>query len=164
MTLASLDLDPDPSQQIRGAIGRITQTRGETNTAAALRDVRRHYFSAERSARAGIVRLAIIVTDGRSDDPARTALEAALLRNTGVHVFAIGVGHDIDVEVRVLRGETCHETMENSKQAKFIGFVSAVLRQAPDPVHIYHCPYALRCTPKYFHVTYAPVSGSSRHT
>ena len=41
--------------------------------------------------------------DGRSDDPALTAQEAALLRDTGVHVFAVGVGQDIDMsELRTL--------------------------------------------------------------
>ena len=83
--------------QIRDAIGRIEQTRGETNTAAALHDIRRHFFSAKHSSRDGIVRIAIVVTDGRSDDTIATSHEARLLREIGVHVFAVGVGQDIDM-------------------------------------------------------------------
>ena len=83
--------------QIVDAIGRIEQTRGETNTAAALRDIRRHFFSARHSPRDSIVRIAIIVTDGRSDHPLATSHEATLLRDSGVHVFAVGVGQDIDM-------------------------------------------------------------------
>ena len=83
--------------QIVDAIGRIEQTRGETNTAAALHDIRRHFFSVKHSPRDGIVRIAIIVTDGRSDDPLATSREATLLRDSGVHVFAVGVGQDIDM-------------------------------------------------------------------
>ena len=83
--------------QIVDAIGRIEQTRGETNTAAALHDIRRHFFSTKHSPRDGIVRIAIIVTDGRSDHPLATSREATLLRDSGVHVFAVGVGQDIDM-------------------------------------------------------------------
>ena len=84
--------------QIVDAIGRIEQTRGETNTAAALHDIRRHFFNAKHSPRAAIVRIAIIVTDGRSDDSRATSHEARLLRESGVHVFAVGVGQDVDMQ------------------------------------------------------------------
>jgi collagen type VI alpha len=79
-------------EDIRGAISRIQQSRGSTNTAAALASARVEFFGAY--GRQGVVRVAIVVTDGQSNDPRETATEARALREAGAHVFAVGVGRN----------------------------------------------------------------------
>ena len=42
--------------------------------------------------RPGVVKVAVVITDGKSDDRQLTTRHARLLRAAGVHVFAVGVG------------------------------------------------------------------------
>ena len=42
-----------------------------------------------------VIQIAIVITDGESDDPSATAAEARVVRDQGIHVMAIGVGHKI---------------------------------------------------------------------
>ena len=79
---------------LKAAIGEIKQSRGTTNTADALHRVRTHFFG--HNVRDGVMKIVIVITDGRSDDPDATAHQAALARQAGMHIFAIGVGRNVD--------------------------------------------------------------------
>ncbi len=46
-------------------------------------------------AREGVPHIAVVVTDGDSEDSVATAHQADLAREDGIHVFAVGVGHNI---------------------------------------------------------------------
>ena len=46
-----------------------------------------------------VPRTVVLVTGGPSDDPRTTAAEAAVVRDLGVHVFAVGVGPSVDREL-----------------------------------------------------------------
>jgi len=75
------------------AIGDLKQLLGNTNTAEALQTLRNDVFT---KARQGAARLAVILTDGVSTNKKETRLQARLLKEIGVHVFAIGVGEKIN--------------------------------------------------------------------
>lgn len=79
------------------AIEGIRQMRGyRTSTPDALRLMRERGFSEANGARANVTRVGIVITDGRSDDPAKTEAEARRARNAGIHLFAVGIGSELD--------------------------------------------------------------------
>ena len=47
-------------------------------------------------ARPSLPHIAIVLTDGKSNSPTRTAQEAARAREQGIHVFAIGIGSEVE--------------------------------------------------------------------
>lgn len=68
----------------------------KTDTAGALRYARLNTFSGGQENGDLTTRIAIVVTDGKSDDATATIQEASLLRDEGVVLFAIGVGAQVD--------------------------------------------------------------------
>lgn len=73
------------------SIREIPYAYGITNTAEAIRFVRENGFTDERR-REGVAHIIIVLTDGLSRDPLLTKQEAALARNQGIYLFAIGIG------------------------------------------------------------------------
>lgn len=73
-----------------------------TNTAEALTTLRNEIFTEENGARAaqfGIPRIAVVITDGRSNvDSSETIPSAQRLHDDGVIVFGVGVGSRINVD------------------------------------------------------------------
>lgn len=79
--------------EVRQAVFRIRQIRGDTNTAAALRYIQDTSFKPQHGAREGIPHIAIVLTDGKSNKPMQTAKEAVRAKlGSNIHIFAIGVG------------------------------------------------------------------------
>ena len=60
--------------------------------AAALRNVRERMFNSGSGDRSGVDNIAVIITDGRSNNEEETFREASRLRSDGVLVVAVGVG------------------------------------------------------------------------
>ncbi|KAL8560061.1 hypothetical protein ACOMHN_041530 [Nucella lapillus] len=84
-------------ENVIGRIGKIPYSGGVTETGQALSLVRKSVFSPKRGARGSTVaRVVIVVTDGMSQDTKFTKSAAALLKKDGVHVFAVGVGQEVD--------------------------------------------------------------------
>ncbi|WAR12942.1 CO6A6-like protein, partial [Mya arenaria] len=77
---------------IKNAVTSTQYTSGTTHTAEAIKYARETSFSAANGMRANVAKVAIIVTDGKSNNAAATASEAASLRAHGITVFAVGVG------------------------------------------------------------------------
>ena len=80
------------------AIKNIRYTGGGTNTALALKTLRLGAFSEILGVRPEneSTRIAIVITDGRSNNPTETAQEAELLRNSAkFRIYAIGIGSGI---------------------------------------------------------------------
>lgn len=77
--------------EVLAAIGNIPYTHGGTNTADALRLLRGQFNSTEE---AGILRIAVVLTDGMSNDFSATVIEAQNFHNMTppVLVYAVGVG------------------------------------------------------------------------
>lgn len=53
-------------------------------------------FTEKNGARPGIPHIAIIITDGKSNNPQITQMEAAKAQAQGIHLFAIGIGNHTD--------------------------------------------------------------------
>ena len=51
-------------------------------------------FTASRGDRANAPNRAVLITDGRPDDADRALLAANRLKNAGIHLTVVGVGHD----------------------------------------------------------------------
>ena len=83
------------------AIGDIRYTGGGTNTAAALALLRTNVFSEILGVRPvnESTRVAIVITDGHSNDADATRQEAELLRSSAVFtIYAIGIGGGVGIE------------------------------------------------------------------
>ena len=78
------------------AINNIPYTGGWTYTGKALKYAREVSFHPRNGARPNAVKIAIVITDGKSNRPDDTSAEAKLLRQHGVVIFAIGVGDGPD--------------------------------------------------------------------
>lgn len=95
-----LNSSTDRSGVVEG-IRDIEYTGGFTNTAGALRTLRLDVLTTEAGARPqtlAIPRVAIVVTDGRSNiNRSRTIPEAEAVRAAGIIVFAVGIGNRINM-------------------------------------------------------------------
>lgn len=77
---------------VNQGVSNIHYISGGTNTADAIKYARQTSFLAANGARSGASKIAIIVTDGKSQSPPATAAEAQKMRDQGITVFSIGVG------------------------------------------------------------------------
>jgi len=83
----------------------VRQSGGQhTNTGQALRYLREMIFTADRNLAGStgtqqFPRIAVLIADERSDDQELTLEQARLMvrESAGVHVFAVGVGPDVDL-------------------------------------------------------------------
>ncbi|KAM7421652.1 hypothetical protein PAMA_015686 [Pampus argenteus] len=81
---------------------------GGTNTGAALNFTRQHVFTKEKGSRKDnhIQQVAVLITDGKSQDSVSTA--AAALRRSGVTVYAIGVKDANEMELKKVASSNKH--------------------------------------------------------
>ena len=75
------------------AVNQTVQARGCTRTDGALLHMR-NVFASE--ARPDVPKIAVVITDGKSEFPAATRQEASLAHAAGITVFAIGIGHKVE--------------------------------------------------------------------
>lgn len=66
-----------------------------TNTSLGLRIASREILD---NGRDNVPSVIIVLTDGRSDEPTKTQLEASFARSQGIRILAIGIGSIIDAE------------------------------------------------------------------
>ncbi|KAL3866044.1 hypothetical protein ACJMK2_043385 [Sinanodonta woodiana] len=85
----------DNKENLKRAVNQTRYLTGGTNTHIALSELRRSGF---RNARPNVSRIAIVMTDGQSQDFKKTFEEAQRLKATGVIVFAVGIGKDVDMK------------------------------------------------------------------
>ena len=64
---------------------------GTTNTGAAIKNMKDNMFSSLRGDRSGSPDVAMVVTDGNSDDRKDTFEQAMLARKNGVRMLAVGI-------------------------------------------------------------------------
>ena len=73
---------------------------GRTHTAEAIRDMYMDMFTNNNGDRAGVDNYAILVTDGRSNiNQWATSPEADSAKKAGIKMFAVGVGHNGNVDL-----------------------------------------------------------------
>lgn len=90
----------DNQSSVTAALRQIQYLQTSTNTADALIRTRQEIFNVSNGARdvsLGYPRVAVVVTDGRSNvNPSLTIPSAEALHEDGVTVFAVGVGRNIN--------------------------------------------------------------------
>lgn len=79
---------------IKASIEAVRHYKGDTNTGSAIAYMRDVMFQEHNGARDGVPRIAIVLTDGRSNDPVFTVEEATKAKQEDIVMFAIGVGSD----------------------------------------------------------------------
>ncbi|CAG2240277.1 COL12A [Mytilus edulis] len=78
------------------AIKRIKYQGGLTNTYRGLNHVQYNSFSYRYGHRYNVPRIAIVLTDGKSQHKSKTLNAARSLKNAGVKIFAVGIGSGVD--------------------------------------------------------------------
>lgn len=92
--------------EVQAAARRLAFHGGNTNTGAALRFLTRHSFSPRAGGRPGdraFKQVAVLLTDGRSQDLVMDAAAAA--HRAGIRVFAVGVGEALREELEEIASE-----------------------------------------------------------
>ena len=84
---------------------------GGTRTGSTLQYIRKRGFSREQ-ARRHVAHIAIILTDGQSEDTQETMREAKLAHKQGIYLFVIGIGDQIDrQELRAIASDPVEDFM-----------------------------------------------------
>ncbi|CAL1545324.1 unnamed protein product [Lymnaea stagnalis] len=93
---------PTNAGVFQGLLG-LSYLGGGTNTADALKDARTFSFQTANGARSNAPDVAVVITDGLSNDPSDTSAEAALLKASGVTVLVVGIGSGVnDLELNTI--------------------------------------------------------------
>ncbi|XP_064630804.1 matrilin-2-like [Lineus longissimus] len=71
---------------------------GGTSTAVAIKYARETMFTVANGDRSSAKNIAVVVTDGKSSDPAGTLAESALAHDAGITLFALGIGDAVDTD------------------------------------------------------------------
>ncbi|KAL8563135.1 hypothetical protein ACOMHN_022064 [Nucella lapillus] len=88
------------------AVSRIPYSGGGTKTAEALNSLRRYIFSSGAGHRSGVPKLAVVVTDGKSNDRVATVRAALFARRAGIHMIAVGIGKGVSLtELRAIASD-----------------------------------------------------------
>ncbi|XP_061197993.1 uncharacterized protein LOC133206079 [Saccostrea echinata] len=83
-------------QSLVTAISHIPYKSGSTHTGEAIQFMHANSFTAAAGKRPGVPKIAIVVTDGNSNNRQLTSAEADKARKDNITMFAIGVGHGIN--------------------------------------------------------------------
>ena len=90
-------------QELTSAVNRIPYLASTTNTADALHTLINQGFVGARPVAQGVPRIAMVVTDGMSDNPALTKTAAEALRRVpSITTYAIGIGSAKVTELRTI--------------------------------------------------------------
>ena len=88
----------DNRLDMKAAIDEIPYTHGTTNTAAALKLIREQVFQPNVGDRDDLNNVAILLTDGNSNDFAQTLLQARLAREQGITLITVGINDWINMD------------------------------------------------------------------
>lgn len=82
---------------LANAVKKIKHHNGKwTSTGEAIDTAVRTMFTDDDPERAGIARIAVVITDGRSQDVRATQAAAKLAHDSGIRTFVLGVGRRLD--------------------------------------------------------------------
>ncbi len=85
-------------REVEAAFRRIPYPRGSTNTASALNTLRELMFSAANGDRADVPNVAIVITDGDSNDRERTVEAALRAKQADIDITSIGIGGWVNID------------------------------------------------------------------
>ncbi|KAG9476083.1 hypothetical protein GDO78_002913 [Eleutherodactylus coqui] len=89
-------------KRLKGAVQRIEQLGGGTNTGEALKSMKALFAKAGSERPHKVPQSLIVITDGQSQDPVTEA--AADIRDSGINIFAIGVKEAVQEELVNIAG------------------------------------------------------------
>ncbi|XP_052813421.1 uncharacterized protein LOC128240703 isoform X11 [Mya arenaria] len=96
--------------KLQNAIAGISYEYGNSNAAEGLRLVREHYFNGRNGDRSDIQDFLVVITDGVSNvQPDQTLIEANLIKEKGVHVYAVGIGEFDPAELNEIASKPASE-------------------------------------------------------
>lgn len=78
------------------AVEKLSLLGGGSNTADAITYMRDHMFTPSEGARSDVPRIAILLTDGDSNDPAAAVAAANQARNANISLIALGIGNRVN--------------------------------------------------------------------
>ncbi len=86
------------SKLLQDEISKIVDSGGRTRTDSALRIMSQEFFTYEKGSRAGVPKVLVVVTDGRSTgtEPLSEAVKG--LRKKGVIIYSVGIGDRISMQ------------------------------------------------------------------
>uniref|UniRef100_A0A8C2FS57 Collagen alpha-1(XXI) chain n=1 Tax=Cyprinus carpio TaxID=7962 RepID=A0A8C2FS57_CYPCA len=116
------------SSDLIKAMESIEYMGGNTNTGKAIKFANDKLFALSERGPNGIAKIAVVLTDGKSQDEVLAAAEAA--RKKGIILFAIGVGSETEeAELRAIANKPSSTYVFSVKDYKAIAKIRAVIRQ-----------------------------------
>ncbi|ELT91748.1 hypothetical protein CAPTEDRAFT_112968, partial [Capitella teleta] len=87
-------------EAVNEALGNLEQDGGlVTYTSKAIELMRKQCFTKRMGGRENVTKIGILISDGQTTDPIATAYQAHKAKMDGIHIFAVGVGSRIDMNV-----------------------------------------------------------------
>ncbi|XP_059194257.1 matrilin-2-like [Centropristis striata] len=114
------------AQNIKQAVSRMQYMGRGSMTGSALRHMFEFSFSAKEGARSNIPRVSIVFTDGRSQDDVSEWAEKA--KNSGVTIYALGVGKAIEQELREIASEPDEKHLYYAEDFEQMGEITKKLK------------------------------------
>nr|XP_031543483.1 LOW QUALITY PROTEIN: collagen alpha-1(XX) chain [Vicugna pacos] len=112
-------------EKVLAAVHSLRYRGGNTFTGLALTHVLEQNLQPAAGLRPEVVKLVILVTDGKSQDDARTA--GHVLKGLGVDVFAVGVKNADEAELRLLASPPLDITVHNVQDFPQLGTLAGLL-------------------------------------
>ncbi|XP_059161617.1 collagen alpha-1(XII) chain-like [Physella acuta] len=109
---------------IRGIKSTYKENGLGTRTDLALHFMRKRMFVPLTGARENVSRVAIIITDGKSEYPIKTLIESQIAKKQGIHIFTVGVG--VAVNDDEMRRMASYPPDENAFTVKTYSFLDAI--------------------------------------
>ncbi|XP_041798680.1 matrilin-2-like [Chelmon rostratus] len=114
------------AQGIKQAVSRMQYMGRGSMTGSALRHMFEFSFSAKEGGRPNIPRVSIVFTDGRSQDDVSEWANKA--KNSGVTIYALGVGKAIEQELREIASEPDEKHLYYAKDFENMGEIAKKLK------------------------------------
>ncbi|CAC5378865.1 COL12A [Mytilus coruscus] len=96
------------NSSLSNAIQHIPYQSGGTNTDTALTFVEQNTFTAISGDRISAQNILVIITDGKSSHPPKTALEANRLKQRNVQIIAVGIGNADKAELNNIASDPAY--------------------------------------------------------
>ncbi|KAL7394138.1 hypothetical protein ABVT39_021296 [Epinephelus coioides] len=114
------------ARSIKQAVSRIQYMGRGSLTGSALRHMFESSFSAKEGARPNIPRVSIVFTDGRSQDDVSEWANKA--KNSGITIYALGVGKAIEQELREIASEPDEKHLYYAEDFEKMGEITKKLK------------------------------------
>ncbi|CAK6967129.1 LOW QUALITY PROTEIN: matrilin-2-like [Scomber scombrus] len=114
------------AQDIKRAVARMQYMGRGSMTGSALRHMCELSFSAKEGGRPNIPRVSIVFTDGRSQDDVSEWANRA--KNSGVTIYALGVGKAIEQELREIASEPDEKHLYYAEDFEKMGEITQKLK------------------------------------